>query len=302
MRYFLLLAIASMLAACAVEREGHSPEMPGITATNAFYYYDDIDSAWRFYREVLGFETVVDYGFAKILRLAGSSYLTLVQASEGMHSADEPKTVTLTLVTDELRSWREHLASRAVDTVRENANALIVMDPGGYTLRFLRFNPHPSVDGHVAGFAMAVPVPAKPTGADAALSVRATALTVYFDRRQDIRPFYESLFGMQPAGELGGQVLYQISTSGFLVLNQGGDALHTPTEKNGVTLSFLTSDVDGWFGRAHAEPGFRLRTEEILNEGGRVRVFVGYDPAGTFLEWDTFLPANENSRLLGYLP
>ena len=52
---------------------------PDIIATNAFYYYHDVDAAWLFYRDTLGFETVVDYGFAKILRLAESH----VGGSEG---------------------------------------------------------------------------------------------------------------------------------------------------------------------------------------------------------------------------
>ena len=69
----------------------HTGSPPDIIATNAFYYYEDVDIAWQFYRDVLGLETVVDYGFAKIMRLAEDSYLTLVRASEGMHSADEPK-------------------------------------------------------------------------------------------------------------------------------------------------------------------------------------------------------------------
>ena len=42
--------------------------LPDIVATNAFYYYDELDAAWSFYTEVLGLETVIDYGFAKIMR------------------------------------------------------------------------------------------------------------------------------------------------------------------------------------------------------------------------------------------
>ena len=68
-----------------------------------------------------------------------------------------------------------------------------------------------------------------------------------------------------------------------------------------MTLSFLTSDVDAWFSRASSWPGFELRTAEVLNEGGLVRVFVGYDPSGIFLEWDTFLEVPENRALLEYL-
>ena len=40
--------------------------LPPIQATNAFYYYENLDEAWSFYTETLGFSTVADYGFAKI--------------------------------------------------------------------------------------------------------------------------------------------------------------------------------------------------------------------------------------------
>ena len=75
---------------------------PPVQAMNAFYYYSDVDRAWAFYTELLGFETVADYGFAKILRVAPLSYLTLVDAARGMHSADEPKTATLAIVTEQV--------------------------------------------------------------------------------------------------------------------------------------------------------------------------------------------------------
>lgn len=68
-----------------------------------------------------------------------------------------------------------------------------------------------------------------------------------------------------------------------------------------MTLSIFTNDIDGWFGRASDWPGFELRTPEIVDESHRVRVFVGYDPAGIFLEWDTFLDLPENQKLNDYL-
>lgn len=40
---------------------------------------------------------------------------------------------------------------------------------------------------------------------------------------------------------------------------------------------------------------------EITNEGGRVRTFVGYDPEGHSLEWDTFLEVVGNEWLPGHL-
>ena len=92
--------------------------------------------------------------------------------------------------------------------------------------------------------------------------------------------------------------MYHLAGSGFLGLIDGGDDLHEPTVENGVTISFITNDVDAWFDRASGWPGFELRTPEVLNEGGMVRVFVGYDPTGVFLEWDTFLDREGNERLM----
>jgi predicted enzyme related to lactoylglutathione lyase len=305
------ILILALTVACTSDRPADPRPIarPDIVATNAFYYYADVDEAWAFYRDILGLETVIDYGFAKILRLADSSYLTLVQASEGMHTADEPKTVTLNLVTDELSRWHAYLASEGVSMLIDNVNVddrvsnnFVAADPNGYALKFIRYNPHPNHADYVAAFADAEPVQSSAANRPGPLSIRAAAHAIYFESLADIRPFYESLFETAPIGQLNGEDTYQLSSSGFLVLVEGADELHSPTETNGVTLSFLTSDVDAWFARATSWEGFELRTPEVLNEGGRVKVFVGYDPAGVFLEWDTFLDVPENAPLLGYLP
>ena len=39
---------------------------PNILANNVFYYYADLQKAWDFYQNILGFETVADYGFATV--------------------------------------------------------------------------------------------------------------------------------------------------------------------------------------------------------------------------------------------
>ena len=83
--------------------------------------------------------------------------------------------------------------------------------------------------------------------------------------------------------------------------DDGERGLHQATEQKGVTVSFFTDDVDGWFERAAARPGFELRTPEVTGESGRVRVFVAYDPEGYFLEWDTFVEVEENHVLLQLL-
>jgi catechol 2,3-dioxygenase-like lactoylglutathione lyase family enzyme len=282
-------------------------DKPDIIATNAFYYYDDVETAWTFYRDTLGLETVVDYGFAKILRLAESSYLTVVLAEEGMHSADEPKIVTLHLVTDELDRWHDHFLWLGREIEYEGgggedrpADSFVVLDAEGYRLRFVRYKPHPNHSSYVESFAGADPVMS--TAGDAGnMSIRATAFSLYYNNVADIRPFFEGLFAVEPVGLLAGSPLYQLAGSGFVSLEEyAGPELTSPGE-NGMTLSFFTSDVQAWFARASAWPGFELRTPEVLDESGLVSVFVGYDPAGVFLEWDTFLELPENQALLDHL-
>ena len=301
------------IAACSSDKTGqHIEDMavsdrPDIIATNAFYYYDDVDAAWIFYRDTLGLETVIDYGFAKILRLADASYLTLVDADEGMHSADEPKNVTLHLVTDQLSRWHtyflqmgRHIEYGGGGAQNEWENSFVVLDTEGYRLRFVRYNPHPNHSSFVDSFAYAPPV-ASSAGAEGDMNIRATAFSVYYDNVADVRPFFEGLFDVEPAGFLNGVPLYQLSGSGFVALEEYAGPEFLSPGKNGMTLSLFTSDVDAWFARASAWSGLELRTTEVVDESGLVRVFVGYDPTGVFLEWDTFLDLPENQALLDYL-
>jgi uncharacterized glyoxalase superfamily protein PhnB len=298
------LAGLTLLAAChsdTAEPVDRSAVAPDIVATNAFYYYVDVDAAWEFYRDVLGFETVIDYGFAKIMRVADTSYVTLVSAESGMHSADEPKTVTLNLVTDELDAWHQHFLDAGVAVKADDddrpALSFSVFDTDGYALRFERFNPHAASDAYVDEIAKLDPLASNAGD----FSVRAAVYTIYLSDFTNTKSFYDGLFARVPVATRDNNVLYQMAGSGFLSLVDGGDEIHQPTKDNGVTISFFTPDVDAWFERAATWPGFELRTPEIFNESNLVRVFVGYDPEGIFLEWDTFLDLEENRGLNWYL-
>jgi len=107
----VVLALADGCAGPDVEQ---GPRPGNVMGNNVFFYYKDLDAAARFYEDVLGLAVVADYGFAKVLRVADTSYLTLVDGASGMHSTDEPKTVAIALVTDELEGWYRYLKERDV--------------------------------------------------------------------------------------------------------------------------------------------------------------------------------------------
>ena len=280
---------------------------PDLIATNAFYYYRDVDRAWAFYVDVLGLETVADYGFAKILRVAPASYLTLVDEARGMHSADEPKSVTLAVVTEQVEGWYEYLTAAGVpmraelgDEPGRPHDGFVAIDPEGYLLEFERFNPH---DENVRLMPKLAEIqPLGPVGGTRPpeLTVQATVLWLYYRDIPAMQDFYERLLATDLLVDQGWAKVYQASETGFIGLVDGTRGLHQATEQKGVTVSFLTTQVDEWFQRAK-DLGLELRTPDLTDESGRVRVFVAYDPEGYFLEWDTFLDVEGNERLMTLL-
>lgn len=283
-------------------------DAPDIQATNAFYYYADLEAAWAFYTDILGLETVADYGFAKILQVAEASFLTLVDAERGMHTAEEPKSVTLAFVTDEVEGWWNYLSAAGVpmradfDLIDGRPHdGFVAIDPEGYYLEFERFNPHeenvdlmPLLDG-------VEPLYSDRGSRPGELGIRATVFWLYYDELAPVERFYEELLGVDLLVDQGWAKVYEASRSGFIGLVDGANGLHTATDEKGVTISLFTSDVDAWFERVKELGTVELRTQEIGDESGRVRVFVGYDPAGYFLEWDTFLDLEGNERLMDLL-
>ncbi len=312
------LAGALFLAACTRDEPSPAPAteaamtLPAIAATNAFYYYRDLDSAWQFYTHVLGLETVADFGFAKILRVAPSSYLTLVDEEGGMHSADDPKSVTLAMVTEEVEGWWAYLSDKGVpmraqlqevDLARPY-NGFVAMDPEGYLLEFERFNPHEQNTELLPRLAAVEPLgPASgvETTRPEDLRIQATVLWLYYHDIDAALAWYESVLDTRLLVDQGWAKVVPVSATGYLGFVDGTRGLHQATEEKAVTVSFFTHDLDGWFDALEARPDFPLRTPEIIGVAERVRTFVGYDPEGYFLEWDTFLDVEENRTLLAYL-
>jgi catechol 2,3-dioxygenase-like lactoylglutathione lyase family enzyme len=315
-----LLVLVALVVGCGQQPDqasSYSEEQPmepsvgrSIIANNAFFYYADLDGAWRFYSETLGFETVADYGFAKIMQVAGSSYLTLVDAESGMHSADEPKTVAIALVTDELDEWYDYLVAAGV-TMRSSSyeptpgsphDGFVAVDPEGYYLELERFNPHPENERLMPildRLDSLLPPEDLTTSRPSNLGIKATVLWLYTPDVEAMSSFYEEVMGFELTVDQGWAKIHATSPTGFIGPVDGARGMHSWTEDKGVTVSFFTSDIDGWFAHLKDQPRFELRTQEIVEESrAGARVFVGYDPDGYFIELDEFFAAGGNERLL----
>ena len=103
--------------------------------------------------------------------------------------------------------------------------------------------------------------------------------------------------GLELVADQGWAKIYQIGPTGYFGPVDEQRGMHNFTEEKAVTLSLITSDIDGWYEYASGHDAIEMRSEEISNTD-RYRAFVGYDPEGYYLEWDIFKPGPENERLV----
>ena len=279
----------------------------GMTASNVFFYYEDLAAATEFYSDVMGFRVSADYGFAKIMQVAPKSFITLVDAKEGMHAADEPKTTAIALVTDQLDEWWDYMQTQDVtmrsteyDPVEGRAHhGFVAVDPEGYFLEFERFNEHEE-NVNLMPVLNSTPTLYPEPGASnvpPGLGFKATVVWFYYKDMDGVQKFYEEVMGFDLIVDQGWAKIYQVGPTGYFGLVDETLGMHNFTEEKGVTMSFLTDDIDGWFDYLNGRGDVEMRHEAVVDEAP-YRAFVAYDPEGYYLEWDVFNDVAENEDLL----
>ncbi|MBA3854368.1 MAG: hypothetical protein C0503_08135 [Gemmatimonas sp.] len=146
----LLCSVTGFAPSVAAQNAPSRPASLGLQANITFLYYRDIPRAQRFYEDVLGLTLTVDQGYSKIYRVSPTSYVGLVDESQGLHRASPQKPVTLSFVTAEVDQWYTYLRGRGVEMVHELADGrrqptrgFVAKDPEGYYLEFETFRDDP---------------------------------------------------------------------------------------------------------------------------------------------------------------
>jgi len=282
----------------------------GIKATNLFLYYKDLKAAGAFYTGTLGMELVADYEMALILRMTTDAYLILVDASKGMHTAEEPKTVALALLTDQLKEWYDYLESEGVSikyTYKEGPahDGFVAIDPEGYLLEFERFNQHsenekfiPILQQNKNNSIATNPKSSKPEN----LKIHSTITWLYNKDVLAMQHFYQDVLGLEMVADQGWTKIYQVSNTGFLAIVDERRGMHNFTEKKAVNVGFIMEDLPTWFEYVKTNQLFELRDQELnIGPETRYKAFVGYGPESYYLEFDAFFPHTNNTLLLEYL-
>ncbi|MCB0489002.1 MAG: VOC family protein [Cyclobacteriaceae bacterium] len=281
----------------------------GINATNLFLYYKDLDKATQFYTSTLGFELLADYQMARILRLTADSYLILVDATKGMHTAEEPKTVAVALLTEQLQEWYNYLKTQNVkikyDYRPKNGgphDGFVVVDPEGYLLEFELFKNHRENEKFTPLLKQSPLITSQSSSVPAGLGFRATITWLYYKDMVGMQQFYEEKLGLEQVVDQGWAKIYHASQTGYVGLVDERRGMHSFTETKAVNVSFLIDDIDGWFQYVKEHTSFELRSEEV-NTGPetKYRAFVGFDPEGYYMEFDKFYLHADNENLGRYL-
>jgi hypothetical protein len=90
--------------------------------------------------------------------------------------------------------------------------------------------------------------------------------------------------------------VYPASATGFIGLVDESRGLHRFSEKKAVNVSFITDRIEAWYEQLCSR-GVTIKDPLEDSESIPVRAFVGYDPAGYYIEFDTFLEDPRNRRI-----
>lgn len=282
----------------------------GIKATNLFLYYKDLKAAGAFYTSILGLELIADYEMALILRMTSDTYLILVDASKGMHSAEEPKTVALALLTEQLKEWYDYLESEKVEIkykYKEGAahDGFVAIDPEGYLLEFERFNQHPENEKFVPILATNK-IQAIPHNSESKkpkdLTIHSTITWLYHKDVLAMENYYQNVLGLELVADQGWTKIYQVTHTGFMAIVDGKRGMHQFTDKKAVNVGFIIDELIPWHHYVKTHQVMKLRDQELnIGPETRYKSFVGYGPEQYYLEFDAFYPHKDNTLLLQYL-
>jgi len=284
----------------------------GIRAHNVFLYYQDLEKATAFYSKTLGLEVVADYVFAKIIRVSADSYIILVDAEKGMHTAEQPKTVAIALLTDNLKEWYSYLKEQKVEIKYEykpkqnNAHdGFVAVDPEGYLLEFEMFKQHPEnerlmpvLEQNKSNMVVSNHEKTTPEG----LGFYSTVTWLYYKDVLAMQNFYENVLGLEVVADQGWAKIYKVSQTAFLGIVDERRGMHKFTDTKAVNVGFIIDDIEGWFNYVQEHEPFKLRTEKLeIESDKRYTAFVGYGPEDYYLEFDFFHAHDLNTKLLEYL-
>jgi predicted enzyme related to lactoylglutathione lyase len=120
--------------------------MSKIEGMITFTYHEDVETAFRFYRDVLELTPVMDRDWVKILKVGNDCHIGLVNSEKGYLKPMEDKPVMLTIMVEDAERWYQKLSERGAKTNHPpktsediHMRGFLTWDPSGYVIEMLEF-------------------------------------------------------------------------------------------------------------------------------------------------------------------
>ena len=283
-----------------------------IIGNNAFLYYKNYDEATNFYDDILGFKNVFEFpDFATIFQTTKTTFITVVNDNgRGMHSSDEPKTIAIALVTDQVDGWYQYALSQDLNIknppkpLADNPHhAFLVTDPGGYILEFEHFADHPENKEFVPLLNNSENIyGAKGSQRPDNLAFKASIYWLYHSNEEEAEAFYQEVMGLKMIVKQSFSDILTSSPTGYIGLVEDGIGIHNATHEKAVNVGFMTNNAQSWFDYLKNQSLFELRTKELFHEqdgqgNNLIDIVIGYDPDNYFIEIDEFLDLEFNNDI-----
>jgi lactoylglutathione lyase len=106
-----------------------------------FLYYRDLQTAMRFYEDVLGLPLTIDQGWCKIYGICEGAHVGLVDETKGMNKWAVTKPVQLCIRVSNVEDWYAYAQSKELPGLSQlfvneeiGIRAFVFNDPGGYQI------------------------------------------------------------------------------------------------------------------------------------------------------------------------
>ena len=188
----------------------------GVKAQITHLFYNDVEEAITFYRDVLGLQSDNDSTF-----IVGSESKIQLHVYNEDHPEGQNQSTAIALLTDQLPQWYEYAQEQEIPIKysykpRQGGphDGFVAIDPGGYLLEFEQFKQHPENELLIAAFEQTSQVF---TSIDS-LSFYGSITWTYHNDLLRMQQFYEEVLGFRMVADQGWTKIYQTSESGFIGL------------------------------------------------------------------------------------
>ncbi len=118
-----------------------------LEGTLTLFYYDDLERAFNFYRDVVGLDFVADFEYVKIFKVIDGALLGLVDGELGSHRTSPSKPVRLVVMVNDIESWFRRVKAGGVNTFEDEPltgkkmklKGFTFEDPEGYTVEMVQY-------------------------------------------------------------------------------------------------------------------------------------------------------------------